>query len=143
MSKRKKDNHGAYQDYIREVGTTNILLTDNAKSQNGKKRTETSRKNQTQQIMSAPDKQNQNALEQKINDVKHRVDYTLFAFQAPIEFWCYCMQYVVYCLNLTAWRCLNYRTSTDALTSITPDISHLKFTFGKKAWYYEYNRRFP
>ena len=33
----EKDNHGAYQDYIREVGTPNILLTDNAKSQTGKK----------------------------------------------------------------------------------------------------------
>ena len=69
--RREKDNYGAYQDYIREVGTPNILLADNAKSQTGKKWTETSLKNQTQQIMSAPDKQNQNALEQKINDVKH------------------------------------------------------------------------
>ena len=141
--RRKKDKHGAYQDYIKEVGTPNILLTDNVKSQTGKKWTETSQKNNTQQIMLAPDKQNQNASERKINDVKHRVDYTLFAYQAPIALWCYCMQYVVYCLNLTAWRRLNYRTSTEALTGLTPDISHLKFTFWQKAWYYEYNGKFP
>ena len=99
--RREKDNHGAYQDYIREVGTPNILLTDNAKSQTGKKWTETYRNNQTQQIMPAPDKQNQNTSDRKINDVKHRVDYTLFTSQSPIVFWCYCMQYVAYCPNLT------------------------------------------
>ena len=41
------------------------------------------------------DKQNQNALEQKVNDVKQQVEYTLFASQAPIILWCYCMKYVV------------------------------------------------
>ena len=100
--RREKDNHGAYQDYIREVGTPNILLTDNSKSQVGKKCTETSLINKTQQIILAPDKQNQNASEKKVNDVKHLVYYTLFSSQSPIGLWCYCMQYVVYCLNLTA-----------------------------------------
>ena len=50
----KKDNHEAYQYYIREVGTPNILLTDNAKNQVGKKWTETSRNNNTKQIQSPP-----------------------------------------------------------------------------------------
>ena len=93
--------------------------------------------------MLAPDKQNQNALDQNINDVKHQVEYTLFTSQSPIVLWCYCMQFVVYCFNLTAWRRLNYRTSTEALTGLTPDIYHLKFTFWQKAWYYEYNGKFP
>ena len=34
---REKDNHGAYQDYIIEVGKQNISLMDNAKSQFGRK----------------------------------------------------------------------------------------------------------
>ena len=140
---REKDNYGAYQDYIRVVGTPNILLMDNSKSKVERNWTETFWNNKTQQIMSAPDKQNQNASKQKVNDVKHRVYYTLFASQAPIVFWCYCMQFVVYCLNLTAWFRLNNRTSTEALTGLTPNISHLKFTFWKKAWYYEFNGKFP
>ena len=53
------------------------------------------------------------------------------------------MQYFVYCLNLTAWRRLNYRTSTESLNSLTPDISHLKFNFWQKAWYYECNGKLP
>ena len=143
LLRRERDNHGAYQDFIRDVGTPNILLTDNAKSQVGKKWTETSRKNQTQQRQSAPDKQNQNQSERKVGDLKRRVGYTLFASQAPLVFWCYCMQFVVYCLNLTARRRLNWKTSVEALTGNTPDISHLRFAFWDKAWYYEYNAKFP
>ena len=98
--RREKDNHGSYQDYIREVGTPNILFKDNAKSRVGKNWTETYQNNKTQQIMSEPNKQKQKKLEQMVNDVNHRVDYTLFASQAPILFLCCCMQYVVCCLNL-------------------------------------------
>ena len=88
---REMDNHRSYQDYIREAWTQNILLTDNARSQVGKKWTETPWKNKTQQIMLAPDKQNHNSSERKANDAKQRVDYTLFTSQVPILFWCYCM----------------------------------------------------
>ena len=45
---REKENHLAYQDYIREVRTPNILLRDNSKSQVDKNWTETSRNNNTQ-----------------------------------------------------------------------------------------------
>ena len=58
--RQERDNHISYQDFIREVGTPNILLTNNSKSQVGKKWTETSRKNKTHQKQSAHDKQNQN-----------------------------------------------------------------------------------
>ena len=91
LLRREKDNHGAYQDFIREVGTPNMLLTDNAKSQVGHKWRETPRSNLTQQRCSAPDKQNQKQSERKIGDVKRRTAYTLFASQAPILFWCCCL----------------------------------------------------
>ena len=67
---RGNDNHGAYQNYIREVGTPNIFLTNKAKSQSVNKWSKTSQKNQTQQIMLVPDKQNHNTSELNINDVK-------------------------------------------------------------------------
>jgi len=70
LLRREKDNHGAYQDFIREVGTPNVLLTDNARSQVGNKWKEISRSNLTQHKCSAPDKQNQNQSERKMGDVK-------------------------------------------------------------------------
>ena len=100
--RREKYNHGTYQDFIRKVGTPNILLMDNTNSQFGKKWADTSHRNQTQQKQSSIDKHNQNQSERKVGDVKKRFAYTLFSSSAPIVVWCYCIEFVVYCLNLIA-----------------------------------------
>ena len=34
---RESHSHGAYQDYIREVGASKVLVTDNSRTQTGKK----------------------------------------------------------------------------------------------------------
>jgi hypothetical protein len=52
--------HGAYQDYVRNVGAVNVLLTDNSQTQIGQKWTKTSRENITKQIQIAPHNQQQN-----------------------------------------------------------------------------------
>ena len=135
--RQERDNHISYQDFIREVGTPNILLTNNSKSQVGKKWTETSRKNKTQKKQSSLDKQNQKQSERKFGDVKNRVAYTLFTFSAPIVLWCYCIYFFVYCLNMTSWCRLNYKKPTEDLTGLTLNIPHLNFTFYHKAWHYK------
>ena len=33
---RESQSHGAYQDYIREVGASEVVVTDNSKTQTGK-----------------------------------------------------------------------------------------------------------
>jgi hypothetical protein len=68
--RKESELHGAYQDLVREVGAPNILLTDNAQTQVGKKWTKTSRDNATRQIKTAPHNQNQNNAERKIQDMK-------------------------------------------------------------------------
>jgi hypothetical protein len=74
---REKHSHGAYQDFVREVGAPNILLTDNSQTQSGVKWTKTSRENVTKQIHSVPHNQNQNQAELKIRDIKTRVIMSL------------------------------------------------------------------
>jgi len=72
---RKKDNYGAYQDFIWEVGTPNVLLTDNAKSQIRRKWKEISHSNLTQHKCSTPNNQNKNQSECKIGDVQWQIAY--------------------------------------------------------------------
>jgi hypothetical protein len=143
LLRREKDNHGGYQDFIREVGAPETLLSDNAKSQTGERWKQTSRRNMTNQITSAPMKQNQNHAERKIGDVKRRTVLTLHFASAPITFWCYAIQFVVMCLNVTARRRLNWRTPHERLYGTTPDISRFRFQFWQKAWYYEPSSKFP
>jgi hypothetical protein len=58
--RRESHSHGAYQDFVWDVGAPNMLLTNNSQTQTGKKWTKTSRENITKQVQSAPNNQNQN-----------------------------------------------------------------------------------
>jgi hypothetical protein len=143
LLRKESQNLRAYEDFVTEVGTPNLLLSDNAQSQTGRAWTTFSRKNHTKTATSAPHKQNQNQAERKIGDVKRRVCHTLFCSGAPLVFWCYCVQFVVACLNVTARRRLDWRTPTEALEGFTPDISRHQFHFWEPVWYYEPTVRFP
>ena len=57
---KESHSHHAYMDFVREVGAPVMLLTDNSKTQTGKKWTATSRQNFTRQRHIAPHNQNQN-----------------------------------------------------------------------------------
>ena len=55
--RKEMESHEAYQDLIREVGAPNLLLTRNAQTETGKKRTKTSRDNATRQVKTFPHNQ--------------------------------------------------------------------------------------
>ena len=141
--KREAHSHGAYQDFVREVGAPNLLLTDNARTETGKRWTKTSRNNITKQIATAPYNQQQNQAERKIGNLKSRVLVTLRKANAPIEFWCYCLVWIADCLNHTAQQHLDWRTPTELLNGQTPDISVFRFSFFEPVWYYEPTAKYP
>ena len=121
--RRESQSHSAYQDFIRDVGAPNSLLTDNSQTQTGKLWTQTSRNNATSQIHSVP--HNQNTAERKVQDAKHRTAMTLQYSNAPLVFWCYCLYFVVDCLNFTAKKRLHWRTPMEVLHGETPDIFYI------------------
>ncbi len=141
--RREAHSHGAYQDFVREVGAPNVLLTDNAQTQVGAKWTKTSRENITRQIATAPYNQNQNQAERKIKDVKNRVLLVLRHSKAPAVFWCYCLRWVVDCMNHSAVTSLDWRTPIEVLDGHKPDISVFRFAFFQPVWYYEPAARYP
>jgi hypothetical protein len=141
--RREAHSHGAYQDFVREVGAPNLLLTDNAKTQIGVKWKKTSRDNITKQVATVPHNQQQNQAERKIRDMKARVLLTLRKSHAPLAFWCYCLQWVADCLNHTAHQHLDWRTPQERLNGMTPDISAFRFTFFEPVWYYEPTAKYP
>ena len=141
--RRESHSHSAYQDLVRYVGAPNTLLTDNAKTEIGRKWTKTSRDNQTRQIATVPHNQQQNQSERKIQDIKKRTILVLRYGKAPLEFWCYCMEFVVSCLNHTAHATLDNRTPTERMFGHTPDISCFRFRFWEPVWYYEPTAKHP
>ena len=128
---------------VREVGAPNILLTDNAQTQVGKKWTKTSRDNATRQVKTVPHNQNQNQVERKIQYVKRHMIIRLCYAMAPLVFWCYCMYFIVDCLNCSAQKELGYRTAMEKMFGQTPDMSMFRFHFWEPIWYFEPTAKYP
>ena len=133
---RESQSHGAYQDYIREVGASDTICTDNSKTQTGLKWEATSREVMTKQRTFVPHNQNQNKVERRIQDVKHKTTLLLQRSGAPLEFWCYALCYVVDCLNHIAKESLNWKTSFEVLNGDTPDLSPFRFRFWEPVKFY-------
>src|SRR5688500_695290 len=68
--KKESQSHEAFQDFIRYVGAPTTLLTDNSKTQTGKKWTKTCRQYAIAQRNTVPHNQHQNQVERKIGDLK-------------------------------------------------------------------------
>ena len=126
---RESHSHGAYQDYIREVGASEVIVTDNSKTQTGKKWEKTSREVMTKQRKFTPHNQNESKVERRIQDVKSKTIMVLQCEKAPLVFWCYALIFVVDCLNHIAKRPLGWRTSSEVLNGDTADISPFRFKF--------------
>jgi hypothetical protein len=63
--------------------------------------------------------------------------------KAPIIFWCYCLTWVSDCLNHTAHQQLNWKTPSELLNSVTPDISVFRFVSFEPIWYYKPAVKYP
>ena len=141
--RRESHSHGAYQDFIRNVGAPNTLLTDNAQTQVGTKWMSTSRANATKHVKTVPHNQQQNQAERKVGLLKSKTILTLRYANAPLVFWCYCLQFLIECLNHTAHSQLDWRTPMEFMHGHTPDISMFRFTFWEPIWYFEPTAKYP
>ena len=141
--KKEKFSHSALLESITQVGAPQQMYTDNSKTQKGNKWEVTLANLFVWHKFCAPHKQNQNKAERKIQDVKNRVIDTLYKAQAPLVFWCYCMMFIVDCLNHTAKKKLDWRTPKEVMTGNTPDISMFRFGFWDEIEYFEPTSKFP
>ncbi len=140
---RESHSHGAYQDYIREVGASETIVTDNSRTQTGKKWEKTSREVMTKQRRFTAYNQNESKVECRIQDVKHKVTLVLQRSGAPVIFWCYALIFIVDCLNHIAKKPLGWRTSTEVLNGDTADISPFRFKFWEPIKFYSTKQPFP
>ena len=121
--------HGAYQDYIHEVGASEMIVTDNSRTQTGKKWEKTSCEVMTKQRRFTPHNQNRSKIEHRIQDVKHKVTLVMQQVKAPLVFWCYALIFVMDYLNYIAKKLLKFRTSMEVLNGETANISPFRFKF--------------
>jgi len=140
---RESQSHSAYQDYTREVGASEVLVTDNSRTQTGKKWETTSRAVMTKQRKFTAYNQNESKVERRIQDVKHKTVLVLQRSCDPLVFWCYGLIFVVDCLNHIAKEPLGWKTSSEVLNGDTPDISPFRFKFWEPIKFYVAKQPFP
>ena len=66
-----------------------------------------------------------------INDMD---DLGYLKYTAPLIFWCYCLQFVVNCMNHSSVKSLDWKTPMEKLHGKTPDISMFRFGLWAPVW---------
>ena len=92
---RESHSHGAYQDYIIEVGASEVISVDNWKTHTVNKWEATSRNTMTKQRKFIPQNQNQSKVERRIQYGKHKPMLVLRRSADPLIFWCYAIIFLV------------------------------------------------
>ena len=132
------------QDFIRKWGAPDVLMSDNAKSETGKKVKKILREYCIKDQQSEAHQQNQNLAESRIGEIKRSTNIMMDRTGTPDDLWYLCMTYVVYLLNHLAVSKLNWKTPIEMATGETPDISNLlQFHWYEKVYYYDHSMSFP
>jgi hypothetical protein len=96
-----------------------------------------------QKRSSEPYYQHQNKVEQRIQDIKHRISLIIKEYNAPEKFWDYACEYITELINHTATRQLDWRTPSESLHGETPDISVFRYFFCEPIYCMDPSVKFP
>jgi hypothetical protein len=134
---------GTFEDFIRDVGAPQKLVSDNAKSETGKRMTDLLRLYCVKDGQSEPHQQNQNYAEQKIGQVKRMVNGIMDRTGTPAVYWLLCTLFSICLLNHLALDSLNWKTPMEVAFNQQPDISpFLQYHWWQKV-YYAVDNTFP
>ena len=90
-----------------------------------------------------PHHPNQNLAERRGGTLKSWVVHILTITGAPLDYWCFCLEYVAFLRTLISCRQLKWRTPHECHFGETPDVSILRFTFWQPIWYLNPRASFP
>jgi len=143
LMKRKSSALPTVQGFATKIGAPRVLKSDNAPELTSKKVRAYLNSIHVPQEKTEPFHPNQNLSERRGGIVKSATVHLLAITGAPLEFWCYALEYVVEVGNHLARRSLNWRCALEALWGVTPDLSVFRFVFWQPVWYYNPRRGFP
>lgn len=136
----------ALEDFVKNVGIPNVLVSDNAKAEiKGKFKGKTSEFN-IHTRSTEPYSPWQNRAEGEIKEFKKMVRRMLFLSHTPRVFWCYCGKLVLRIRGFIARPLFSMqrRTGYELVTGNTPDITeYVEFDWYQPVWYYDQVVQFP
>ena len=79
-----------------------------------------------------PHHPNQNLAERRGGTLKLWVVHILTIAKAPLDYWCFCLEYVVFIRNVISRRQLKWRTPHEVHYGEKPDLLMISFFFGNR-----------
>ena len=135
--KSEKYNDTALQDFTRQVGAPDVLISDNAQSETGADWTKHCRTYCINTKTTEPHTPWQNPAEPDIGKLGSRVKNCMRAFNVPLQYHDWVQKWVCECHNHTANRTLNWSVPESKRLGYTPDISRFRFHVWEPIWYFE------
>jgi hypothetical protein len=130
------DMYHTLEDFIRQEGAPDALLSDNAKAQIGKNVQQILRMYRIADFQCEPHYQHQNYAERRIQEIKKTVNALLDRTGTPPTFWLLAMLYVINLMNHLAVASLDWKTPLEVAHGQKPDISpFLHFRWWEPVYY--------
>ena len=143
LMKRKSESTTALKDCFLQNGIPKKVISDNAKEFNNKEVTSYLIKMVVDRGFTEPKHPNQNLAERRGGTVKGITSYLLQITGAPLDYWCYALEYVVLIRTVLANQSIKWRTPYELQHGDTPEITRFRFIFWQPIWYYNKNATFP
>ena len=90
-----------------------------------------------------PKHPNQNLSERRGGTIKGITTHLLHITGAPLDYWCYAIEYVVLIRTILARKNIKWRTPHEIHYGETPDITRFRYIFWQPIWYYHKDASFP
>ena len=141
--KRKSESTTALKDCFLQNGVPNKVFSDNAKEFKTKELISYLIKMVVDREYTEPKHPNQNLAERRGGTLKGITCYLLQVTGAPLDYWCYALEYVTLIRTCLARRQLQWQTPHEVHFGETPELTRFRYIFWQPIWFYHKEARFP
>ena len=131
------------EDLFRGYAIPARLHADNAAEFKGKKFQAILRRYLVPATFTEPHHPNQNLAEPRGGALKAATVKLLHMTKAPLEFWCYALEFCAFVRQHLARRSLDWKTPHERFFHETPDLSIFRIPWWSPVWYYNPRMSFP
>ena len=145
IMKRESEAANMYEDVIRHIGAPNRMVSDNARTLNkSAKFTSINRRFCIETGFTVPHHQSSNLAENSGGNLKVAVrKLFLHTPHAPLEYWCYAVEFLNQVRRYLSKSKLDNRTPWEMVFGETPDLSVFRFQWFQPVWYFHKQAQFP
>ena len=141
--RRRSQYSPTFQQMIVDCGIPHTIHSDNAPEFKSEKWTKLTKTYLIKNTYTEAYHPNQNPCEHCSGVLKAATSHLLLVTGAPLNFWCYALEYIVLLQSVIAHQNLNWDTPHTLHFGDTLDISVFRFVFWSPVWYYTPSNCFP